>query len=53
MPRGGSRANSGGKRKGAGRPRGGIERRTALNKVEPEIRVIRESVAGISNLKTI
>jgi hypothetical protein len=42
MPRGGSRA-------GAGRKAGAakvVERKTALKAVEPEIRIIRDSVAG-------
>ena|SRR5215471_11280879 len=46
MPRGGSRPGSGGKRPGAGRKSKSLDRQTALRHVEPEIRIIRNSVAG-------
>ena len=34
------------RRSGAGRKPGGLEARTALNKVAPEIKIVRDSAAG-------
>jgi hypothetical protein len=46
MAHGGKRPNTGGKRPGAGRKPGAIDKATALARAEPEIRIVRASAAG-------